>query len=507
MALATVDSPPPAKLADIATLPGGGPQSFESAVAHIPHEGSWEVGAEHLRQLIRSKALLFTHMRTDPARFFEAHKILADRMLGGFGVRFTVQFNLFAGSIIAMGSPAHVKQLEEMQDAGALGCFALTEVAAGVNSGLVVETTCTWNAADRSFTLNTPNAGARKNWISQGLAADFAVVIATLIVDGTPRGPHAFLMRLRNDAGGLVAGVEATDMGRKTTANELDNAALRFNQVRLTEDSLLDRFAGFDESGKYATRAGVKRMGIEVIGQRLLTGRLVIAQAQLVYVDGVYRSTCKYAAERKVWHPVEGSDMRLKDVPHVADMLDRCGRALTEQLHFCSTIEKRLHPYLKEDKLVPEDLAEAISVAKICGVETAIKCCQELQNDIGSHALMAGTGSSGYLWSDILQCAKFAEGDSRVLMQKMARDRLRKFQKKGMAALMELAALDTQTRAEASLCFRLGRALRAVEGQGQGAMLTAWNNSWRDVYALARLVCNRHQQQVNGSMGGLQSRL
>eukprot|EP00971_Amphidinium_carterae_P170761 3384245-Amphidinium_carterae.1 len=55
--------------------------------------------------------------------------------------------------------------------------------------------------------------------------------------------------------------------------------------VRLTEDSLLDRFAGFDESGKYATRAGVKRMGIEVIGQRLLTGRLVIAQAMMYHSE------------------------------------------------------------------------------------------------------------------------------------------------------------------------------------------------------------------------------
>mmetsp|Transcript_17952 Transcript_17952/g.41888 ORF Transcript_17952/g.41888 Transcript_17952/m.41888 type:complete len:506 (-) Transcript_17952:123-1640(-) len=499
MALAAVDAAVPTPAAESGTLSSSGTPSFAAEIARIPHEGSWQDGAEHLRQLIRSKSLLFTHMRSDPARFFEAHKVLADRMLGGFGVRFTVQFNLFAGSIIAMGSPAQVQRLDEMQSAGTLGCFALTEVAAGVNSGLVVETTATWNAADRSFTLNTPHAGARKNWISQGLAAEFAVVVATLVVDGKKLGPHAFLMRLRDSSGQLAAGVEALDMGRKTTANELDNAALQFNQVHLAEDTLLDRFAGFDKAGNYSTREGVKRMGIEVIGQRLLTGRLVIAQAQLRYVDGVYRSTCKYAEARKVWHPVEGTDMRLKDVPHVADLLQRCGRVLEEQQNFCNAVEKQLHGYLQKGSLVPEELAEAISVAKIRGVEAAIRCLQELQNEIGSHALMAGEGSSGFLWSDILQCAKFAEGDSRVLMQKIARDRLRKFQKGGMWSMTDLVALDSQARAEATLCFRIGRAMRAAEGKGQAGMLEAWNSCWKEVYELARLVCDRHQARLAGS--------
>ena len=41
---------------------------------------------------------------------------------------------------------------------------------------------------------------------------------------------------------------------------------------------------------------------------------------------------------------------------------------------------------------------------------------------------MAG---SGFEQMDFLQCCKFAEGDSRILMLKMARYRLRAFQKEG----------------------------------------------------------------------------
>ena len=59
----------------------------------------------------------------------------------------------------------------------------------------VVETTCTWDAAAREFELHTPNDGAQKNWISQGCTADWAVVVADLLVSGKSHGPHAFLMR------------------------------------------------------------------------------------------------------------------------------------------------------------------------------------------------------------------------------------------------------------------------------------------------------------------------
>jgi acyl-CoA oxidase len=52
-----------------------------------------------------------------------------------------VQFNLFAGSILALGGSSHLQRLIGMQTQGDLGCFALTEVTAGVSSGLVVETT------------------------------------------------------------------------------------------------------------------------------------------------------------------------------------------------------------------------------------------------------------------------------------------------------------------------------------------------------------------------------
>jgi acyl-CoA oxidase len=45
---------------------------------------------------------------------------------------------------------------------------------------------------------------------------------------------------------------------------------------------------------------------------------------------------------------------------------------------------------------------------------------------VGSYALMDGTG---FGHTDFLQCCKFAEGDSRILSQKLSRDAFGEFTK------------------------------------------------------------------------------
>ena len=89
--------------------------------------------------------LKFTDMRDNPEKFFLAHRLLSTVGLGGFGIRFTVQFNLFSGSIVGLAGEEQLKMLDEVQEKGQLGCFLLTEMQAGVLSGLIVETTCDWD--------------------------------------------------------------------------------------------------------------------------------------------------------------------------------------------------------------------------------------------------------------------------------------------------------------------------------------------------------------------------
>lgn len=259
-------------------------------------EAPFEEASERLRALVKTGLLRFTDLRDEPERFFLAHRMLGEHAVPhgpGFFIRFTVQYNLFAGTVLAVGSESQVAQLDEMQRRGQLGCFALTEKLAGVQSGLVVNTTAHWHPSTGSFTLHTPSEGAKKNWISQGFTADKAVVMASLFVDGRNVGPHAFLVDLRGDDGRLLEGVEMADMGRKTTGNDLDNAWIAFDHVQLPRRSLLDRYCDIVGSEYVLLKDGMRPF--DMIGQRLYTGRVAVAQAALEYRRALFQKTKRCA--------------------------------------------------------------------------------------------------------------------------------------------------------------------------------------------------------------------
>ena len=79
-----------------------------------------------------------------------------------------------------------------------IGCYAQTELGHGSNvRGL--ETTATWNPSDKTFTINSPSLTASKWWIgSLGRAANHAVVMAQLYVEGKNYGPHPFVVQIRD---------------------------------------------------------------------------------------------------------------------------------------------------------------------------------------------------------------------------------------------------------------------------------------------------------------------
>jgi len=63
---------------------------------------TFEESAEILRNLTKTDLLRATDLRDSPSRFFEAHRILARHAVDhgpGFWIRFTVHYNLFAGTI------------------------------------------------------------------------------------------------------------------------------------------------------------------------------------------------------------------------------------------------------------------------------------------------------------------------------------------------------------------------------------------------------------------------
>lgn len=80
-------------------------QSFTEATIGVDSSLPFAASAEALRALTKTDLVKGTDLRDEPERFFEAHRILARHCVKhgpGFWIRFTVHYNLFAGTILAV---------------------------------------------------------------------------------------------------------------------------------------------------------------------------------------------------------------------------------------------------------------------------------------------------------------------------------------------------------------------------------------------------------------------
>jgi len=453
---------------------------------------SFEESADGLRSLVKTGLLKHTDLRDRPDRFFKAHRLLARHAVKhgpGFWIRFTVHYNLCFGTVLAVGSPEQVESMSTVEAHGLLGCFALTEKLAGVQSGLIVQTRAAYEPESQTFTLSNVGAtsGAHKNWISQGFVADKAVVLADLTVGGERKGPHAFLMDLRRD-GVLESGVATADMGIKTVGNDLDNAEISFDGVRLPRSALLSRYAEVDAAGAYTqTVEGIKPF--EMIGQRLYTGRVAVAQAALSYRRKLFEDTIAYAEAKPIPSFGGGGATRpLASIPQLKALFAEAEETASALESYVGLCEAQLTPLLRSGATPPEELAHMIATAKVKAVEHSIELCWRLKQEVGSYALM---GDAGFGSMDFLQCCKFAEGDSRVLMLKMARDRLRRFGKEAKAGAPRAVGEEEET----ALCEQLARSLGAARGD-KAAEARIFDDEWRTVYSLAEAVMARTMERA-----------
>src|ERR1700754_1830067 len=166
-------------------------------------------------------------------------------------VKVGVQFGLFGGAILQLGTKEHHDAyLADLVTGKLMGCFAMTETGHGSNVQ-ALGTVATYDPDPEEFVLTTPDDAARKDYIGNAARhAHAAVVFAQLEVGGTSEGVHAFVVRIRED-GEPVAGVRIEDCGRKLGLNGVDNGRLWFDGLRVPRTALLNRFADVTPEGAY----------------------------------------------------------------------------------------------------------------------------------------------------------------------------------------------------------------------------------------------------------------
>ena len=174
-------------------------------------------------------------------------------------VKVGVQFGLFGGAILQLGTNSHHDAyLAKLITGELMGCFAMTESGHGSNVQRL-GTVATFDKETGEFVITTPKdtslqASARKDYIGNAaLHAELAVVFAQLHLgedDEESQGVHALVVPIRAN-GEVVEGVRLEDCGAKMGLNGVDNGRIWFDGVRIPRTNLLNRFADVTPEGAY----------------------------------------------------------------------------------------------------------------------------------------------------------------------------------------------------------------------------------------------------------------
>lgn len=232
-------------------------------------------------------------------------------------VKFGVQFGLFGGAILNLGTERHHREyLPRLASLDLPGCFAMTETSHGSNVA-DLETTATWDQDAGEFVIGTPSrSAARKDYIGNA-ARDgrMAVVFAQLRVGREDHGVHAFVVPIRDEAGVPAPGVSITDCGHKMGLNGVDNGRLHFDDVRVPRDALLDRFATVSADGVYESPISSPSKRFFTMLGTLVGGRVSVALAANSAAKSALTIAMRYAVRRRQFGPGGEQELKLLDYP------------------------------------------------------------------------------------------------------------------------------------------------------------------------------------------------
>ncbi|KAK8029303.1 Acyl-coenzyme A oxidase [Apiospora marii] len=212
---------------------------------------------------------------------------------------------MFLITLREQGTPEQQKLfLKKAENYEIIGCYAQTELGHGSNvRGL--ETTATWNQADKTFILHSPTLTASKWWIGTlGKTANYAVVMAQLIVHGKHYGPHPFLVQIRDlKTHAVLPDVHVGDIGPKFGFNTMDNGFLLLNQLKVPHVNMLARFSRVDpESGKYQRPANPSL----IYGTLTWVRSNIVLQSGSTLARGVTIAT-RYCAVRRQFQDLDAA--------------------------------------------------------------------------------------------------------------------------------------------------------------------------------------------------------
>ncbi len=332
-------------------------------------------------------------------------------------IKFGVQYGLFGGSILNLGTASHHESY--LRQVGTLelpGCFAMTELGHGSNVR-DIETVARYDKETQEFVVHTPAESARKDYIGNAATHGLlATVFAQLEIDAERYGVHAFLVPIRDSSGAALPGVRIADCGEKMGLNGVDNGRLWFDNVRIPRDNLLNRFANVSPEGNYTSPIASPSQRFFTMLGTLVGGRVSIAASALSASKSALTIAISYAAHRRQFGPVDQPETILLDYPsHCRRLLPLLANAYAldfAQKHLSDLYTNRTADNARQ----VEVFAAGLKAVSSWNATATIQACRE------------ACGGKGYLAENRFAALKadsdiFAtfEGDNTVLLQLVAK--------------------------------------------------------------------------------------
>ena len=332
-------------------------------------------------------------------------------------VKYGVQFGLFGGAILQLGTrPHHERWLRDASTLALPGCFAMTETAHGSNVR-DLETVASYDAERGDFVIRTPRPEAQKDYI--GNAAEHgrvAIVFAQLETGGERHGVHAFFVPLREMDGRACPGVRIEDCGAKAGLNGVDNGRLVFHDVRIPRDHLLDRFGSVAADGTYSSPIPSASRRFFTMLATLVAGRISIACASNSVAKTALTIAVRYTDQRRQFGPSGSPEVPLLDYTAMQRRL-LPALATTYALHFA--LRDLVRRYAAQAQTEDQELEVLAAALKAHASDHAVATLRHAREACGGQGYLS-ENRFGALKADADVFTTF-EGANAVLRQLVAK--------------------------------------------------------------------------------------
>ncbi|MBX9496684.1 acyl-CoA dehydrogenase family protein [Yersinia enterocolitica] len=194
------------------------------------------------------------------------------------------------------------KYHDEVNNMHCIYSMCCSEIANGTNVKNL-ETTVTYDHKHKKLLLHSPSFGSCKFWIGNALySASVGVVLARLVVNNIDHGPHWFRVPLRDkDDGILFSGINIIPVGPEGGVHGIQMAAIRFNQVGLPLDAMLQRYSSISSDGVYHSEMDQPQRYINLF-ETFLQERLILLYMLIKSSAIALDITFKYSQNRIISH-------------------------------------------------------------------------------------------------------------------------------------------------------------------------------------------------------------